>query len=733
MRQRLETWMPWIALSGVSALGLGVAFAFADVAGWLPGETEGARPQTEQPALPETGLEGRSEVLPLAMQPPEKRAEPLAAIAQTPDEPDHVRARYLLAADLIEQGRAGQAIPLLENLAADYSALATHSQVKLAQAQQASNQPEAAQKTWQSLLETHRTDPAAAEALFQLGKQQPEYWDQLLQEFPAHPRSVEVVYKRLTETPNAPKEKDWMLLMARYGLHHPEVLSVVDRLVATYGEQLTPEEWRDVGFAYWEKQNYEGAGKAYSKAPPTAQSLYRAGRGWQIAGKAKEAIAQYTALNAKFPTAPETGLGLMRHADMQPQADAIALLDQVVARFPERAGEALAEKANLLEALGSPETAAKVRQQLLTQYSTSEAAAELRATAARRAAQAGNWKEALQWADQMLKDNGDAEITSEIAFWAAKWARQSGDEQAAVQRFEQIIREHPESYFAWRAAVGLGWEVGNFQTVRSFQPTISLPSRRQPLPAGSPALQELYLLGQDQDAWARWQVEFTNRQNPTVDEQFTDGVLRVNVGDTLDGIYMVSSLAWRTDPADQERHQQLRQHPAYWKTMYPFPYAEEIAQWSAKRSLNPLLVTALIRQESRFQPKIRSVVGAVGLMQVMPDTADWISEKLSLPTYNLENPSDNIQLGTWFLDYTHSEYNDHSLYAVASYNAGPGNVSDWIAKGGYTDEDDFADKIPFPETKGYIRSVFGGYWNYLRLYNPEIARRVEALQQQKRS
>jgi soluble lytic murein transglycosylase len=115
-------------------------------------------------------------------------------------------------------------------------------------------------------------------------------------------------------------------------------------------------------------------------------------------------------------------------------------------------------------------------------------------------------------------------------------------------------------------------------------------------------------------------------------------------------------------------------------------------------------------------------------MQVMPSTAEWIKGKAGLESYDLNNPTDNVKLGTWYLDYTHSEYDDHSLFAVASYNAGPGNVAKWIDQGGYVDADDFAEKIPFPETKGYVRSVFGGYWNYLRLYDPAIAAQVETLQ-----
>jgi soluble lytic murein transglycosylase len=98
-----------------------------------------------------------------------------------------------------------------------------------------------------------------------------------------------------------------------------------------------------------------------------------------------------------------------------------------------------------------------------------------------------------------------------------------------------------------------------------------------------------------------------------------------------------------------------------------------------------------------------------------------VAEKTNLKQYNLEIPNDNIRLGTWFLDYTHGEYDNNSLLAVASYNAGPGNVSKWLRELGISDPDEFVEAIPFDETRGYVRQVFGNYWNYLRLYNPEIS------------
>ena len=729
MRKRLENWLPWAGLAGVSALGIGMAVVLADAAGWLPGRPRASSSTANISQSTQQLANQNSQVIALALQPPAKRARALATIATQPEESlEQLRARYILAVDLIAQGGGGEAIPLLETLGEDYPLLAAYSEVKLGKAQKASGQLEAAQQTWKHVLQDHGDQPAAAEALFLLGRQQPEYWDQLIQRFPAHPRSVEVAYKQLVEKPNHPNEKALLLVITRHGIYHSEVLRLVDRLVEKYGGQLSPEEWQAVGFAYWERQSYKAAGEAYSKAPATPQTRYRAARGLQIGEQRTAAIAGYQALNAQFPEAPETATGLLKLSYLVDKQTALGLLDQVIQRFPEQAGEALVEKAALLEALNSPEAAQKTRETVLTKYSASEAAADLRARYARNAGSTGDWSAALRWADELWQANPDADITAEIGFWAGKWALKAGLTDDAVKRFEAVIRDYPESYFAWRSAVALGWEVGSFQTVRSLEPSITLPNYRIPLPAGSEVLQELYLLGQNRDAWAAWQMEFSDPQNPSIEDQFTDGVLRVGVGDNLDGIFMVSSLSWREEPTEQATYKDLKQHPAYWQTLYPFPYADTIAQWSAQRELNPLLVTALIRQESRFEPQIRSVVGAAGLMQVMPDTASWIQSKTNIQSYNLDNPEDNIKLGTWYLDYTHEEYGNHSLYAVASYNAGPGNVADWIARRNYTDVDEFVDKIPFPETKDYVKSVFGGYWNYLRLYNPEIAQRMQEIQ-----
>ena len=662
--------------------------------------------------------EAKSAVLPLVSLPPQARVSQLEAIASGSQSLEKHRARYLLASDLIQLRQGDKALTWLEGLDSEYPALASQIAVKRAQAYQVKGDTAKAQAAWKDILKTHPDQPVAAEALYALGKSNPEYWNQAIAKFPAHPRTQEIIRQRLSKNPKQPA---LLLLLAK---HNPEAKgmgAVRDRIVDQFASQLTPEDWQAIAFGYWETQEYGKAAKAYALSPQTPRNAYRVGRGYQLKGKRAEAKIGYQKLISLFPEAKETGLGLRRLASLSPSQDALQYLDVVIGKFPDEAAEALFAKAEILDALGSETSAAQARQSVLNQYPSSDAAANYRWKVAQKKAAEGKLQEAWQWAQPITTQSPDSELAPEAAFWVGRWAAQLGRQQEAKAAFEHVLARYPESYYAWRSAQFLGWNVGDFDTVRDMVPNFATPQVRAVPPAGSATLKELYQLGQNSDAWALWQTELENRQEPTVAEQFTDGLMRLGVNDNLIGINKVWYLSLRDTPQERSQWQTLRRAPEYWHALFPFPFSEPIATWSQQRQLNPLLVTALIRQESRFEPKIRSVAGATGLMQVMPGTGSWIAKKIDLEQYNLENPNDNIKLGTWFLDYTHQEYNNNSLLAVASYNAGPGNVSKWVTKYGFTDPDAFIELIPFPETKGYVESVFGNYWNYLRLYNPEIA------------
>ncbi|MBE9068587.1 transglycosylase SLT domain-containing protein [Leptolyngbya cf. ectocarpi LEGE 11479] len=704
--------LPLLLLGGISLASLGLIVFFSQVAKQVLPTAPSGQSQPQQTD---------STVFRLALQPPETRTDMLRQMIATDQKSqDTYLASYLLATDLLAQGNANEALTVLDNQDPSNGAdvLAPYVLLRRGQAQVLAGE---APTSWNELLANYDTHSATAEARYELGKQDPAQWQELVTKHPSHPRAVEVAMEKL----KTGTSKELLLLVAAHGLYHDDYEASLDRLTQEYGQELTPEQWQTVGFGYWENLQYGKASEAYAQAPTSPTSLYRTARGAQIARKKVAAIAAYQKLAQTYPSAPETGLGLIKLADSLPDKAALAALDQAIKTFPDRAGEALLKKANILENLKSPTSAKDARTSVLSQYSDSEAAAELRLSRAHKAAKANDLATARQLAEDLVAATPQSELAAEASFWSGKWSEQQG--QAGRPAYERTVAQYPESYFAWRSAVMLGWEVGNFESVRYLAPELRLPQQRDSLPAGSDTLQLLYRLGQDTEAWSLWQTEFSNAQDPSVAEQFTDGVMRVGVGDNLDGIFMLTSLAWRDKATEKAEYQQLKTTATYWQTVYPFPFFDLIQAWSQERQLNPLLVTALMRQESRFEPKIRSVADAIGLMQVIPSTADWVLTQIGESNDNidakLENPNENIKLGTWYLDYTHREYSNNSMFAVASYNAGPGNVADWIAKG-YGDPDVFAQNIPFPETHGYVEAVFGGYWNYLRLYNPAINRQV---------
>ncbi|MER3433330.1 MAG: tail length tape measure protein [Leptolyngbya sp. ERB_1_1] len=661
-------------------------------------------------------------ISPLVAKAPNERADALQKVTQTASSTlERDRARYLLASDLISQGQGDKALEQLKDLEQSYSVLAAQIGVKRAQAYEAAGKQKEATQTLQAVVNQFPKDPATAEALFTLGRKNPQFWDQALSQFPSHPRSIEIAKTRLKQNP---KQLPLLLLVAKYGTSTDGYTALLDRLVSQFGNQLQPQDWETIAFGYWENQVYDKGAIAYSRAPQTPLTAYRSARGLHLSGK-PGGVERYRQMVQQFPQSPEAGLALTRLADLAdtPQS-AIAYLDQVIQNFPDRAPAALVEKSKMLDKMKSTKTATQMRQLVLTQYASSDAAAEMRWNYAQESAKAGNLKLARQWAEPILTNNPTSEVAPEAGFWAAKWAQTIGNNDQAAKLFQKVLSEHPESYYAWRSAGILGWNVGDFNTVRSMNPQVQKPLSRPELPVGSPAMKELYQLGQDRDAWSHWQIEFQNRVKPSIVEQFTDGVIRLGVGENLDGIYMVGSLRDREAPEDKAQYQQLRKQNGYWQALYPFPYVDTIESWSQQRQLNPMLVTALIRQESRFQPDIKSSVGAVGLMQVMPETGAYIANNIKVKEFKLADPETNIKFGTWYLDYTHLQYNNNSMLAVASYNAGPGAVSGWLSKATTQDPDEFVEAIPYSETRGYVKSVLGNYWNYLRLYNPEISQRV---------
>ena len=631
---------------------------------------------------------------------------------------EQTRNSFLLAANLIDRQQGKEALAKLQGLDREYPLLAAYvllSQGKAYELEQ--NQPQAI-ITWQKLADKYPNSPATAEALCLLGKSNPAYWQQAIAKFPAHPRTQETIRQQLSQNPNQPK---LMAILVKYAPDAPGVDKMRDRLATEYAERLTPQDWVAIADSYWTEWDYAQAGKAYAKSPHTSRNLYRAARGYDIGNDKATAKQYYLQLIEQYPNDSNTGLGLRRLAMIVSPREGLAYLNMTIERFPEQAPEALLEKAEFLDALKSPQSASQALQTLLANYQHSEAAAEYRWNFANKKAEAGDLITAWQWAQPIVTDNPDSPIAPKAGFWIAKWAAKLNRPQDATKAYQSVLARFPRSYYAWRSAVALGWDVGDFTTVRHKVPEVVKVNRIIP-PGGSETFQELYKLGLEPEAWAQFQTEVSGKTELTIADEFTHGLLELHQGKNLRGINQIWYLKDRNKPEDKQQWHQLRQTPEYWQALYPFPFESTILKWSKHRGLNPLLVTSLIRQESRFEPEIESTAGALGLMQVIPSTAKTAAKNIGLTSYSMTNPEDNVNIGTYYLDFTHKKYGNNSMLAVASYNAGPNAVAKWVNRYGLKDEDEFVEKIPYSETKGYVESVFENYWNYMLVYNPEVGK-----------
>jgi hypothetical protein len=153
-----------------------------------------------------------------------------------------------------------------------------------------------------------------------------------------------------------------------------------------------------------------------------------------------------------------------------------------------------------------------------------------------------------------------------------------------------------------------------------------------------------------------------------------------------------------------------------WAESQPEPYAGEVARVARKYGLDPDLLFAVMRVESVYQRRIISHAGAIGLMQIMPRTGRLIADKLGRyesTTTDLLDPRTNLEYSAWYLSSLLERMDGRLPLAIASYNGGPHNVRKWIRSyGSHVPLDAFLERIPFTETKRYVRRVLGYYSRY---------------------
>ncbi|MGD8996599.1 MAG: tetratricopeptide repeat protein [Anaerolineae bacterium] len=427
------------------------------------------------------------------------------------------------------------------------------------------------------------------------------------------------------------------------------------------------------------------------------------------------------------------------HADEGETDEALETYRAFVEAAPdhELAPEALWEAAQLLERSQEIEAAAGAYLDCREAYPDAEVAAPALLRSGLQFYRLDRLSEAAEAWETLAEDYPDSAYHPAAWLWLGKAHLAQGDREAAQAAFDQASTVAPEAYYGLRAA-----QLAVTPDAESFPPSAYRPrddvnGRREAetwladwlgVEAGedlgelSPDLaadgrlqrgRELWRLGRFQQA----KDELEALRRDTYSDALSQYQLALAYGDL--GLYRSSILsAWRLIALSPVTRT-VDAPPFIVQLAYPTPYEDLVLEKAAQTGLDPLLVFALIRQESLFESFAASSASAQGLMQVIPPTGAEIAAELDWPpdyeTADLYCPYVSVRFGTYYLAKQRERFEGRIDAALAGYNGGPGNAQRWLERAG-DDLDLFLETITFGETRLYLQRIREHYAVYRALY-----------------
>jgi soluble lytic murein transglycosylase len=293
----------------------------------------------------------------------------------------------------------------------------------------------------------------------------------------------------------------------------------------------------------------------------------------------------------------------------------------------------------------------------------------------------------------------------QAAYWSAKSQLRMGLDTGARALLQEVWEADPLSLYGFRAAELLG---GPPRPVPLAAPPGDEPGLETEIAAALDRLdllEELGLTAQAALENERMRAHFSAREGGlyALAEAFNAR------GDTFAGILLGREIH-RREGAWNVRLLRI---------VYPFPFRDLVMEHARRRGLDPFLVAGLIRQESMWDAGIGSPAGATGLMQIMPATGRGLARRARLSGYQqswLRRPDVNLQLGTMYLAELMQRYGGNVIDVLAAYNAGPSRLARWRHYPEYQYPELFAERIPFEETRNYVRVVQQNARLYAALY-----------------
>ena len=396
---------------------------------------------------------------------------------------------------------------------------------------------------------------------------------------------------------------------------------------------------------------------------------------------------------------------------------AIVTLDRLVREHPKssEASDALLLRAQLLEAQAQPVEAEATYARLAVGYGDDDDAGRALWRLGWLAWFRRDYEGAKAKWTQLMNLPGGQAFRDNAIYWIGRAHEERGELDLATRQWTESVGREPRGYFGILATARLQRRGAAVPIARELKTPITLPAdvleplRQEPRYAKATALRAAGL-----GAWADGELDEVARRS-------AGEMARLYALSTLfaqDARHHLSLRILRREFLPLARAGYAWLPRPFWDMFYPLGWRAEIASAALKGAVDPLLVSAVVREESSYNPLVRSRVGARGLMQLMPDTARPLARARGMDFRDgdlLDDPAANVELGAAYLGWLVREFGEARL-AVAAYNAGPNRVKEWWAARKSDDLEVWVEQIPYNETRNFVRRVSVGYEEYRRLY-----------------
>ena len=472
---------------------------------------------------------------------------------------------------------------------------------------------------------------------------------------------------------------------------------------------------------------YKEVIETFSEALDIAEVYYKRARVLNYKKEYKEAVNQCEEIIAKFPpseiTIKANYLGGNSLRSLGERYLAIDKYEKIIGQYPESyyARQSYLRLAESYFQLKETEKGISLWRELISKYPNSYESMTSLWDLARHYSNNNADSDALDYYRELSERFSKSNLGDDALYWKGKILENMGSDEEAKIAYEKLIREYPLSYYAER--------IIEQRSDISFTWPVSVSKKEDFINLEEFLIKYDKIEGKGQLSLLRAELfeEISFYKESIVELR---GALNHNSGNifllfTLSDVYKKNkdyydSLNYAEIIFNYlEDNRQLEDLPLeLWQSLYPVYYEDAIRERALEYEIDPLLVLAMIREESRFNSWNESVAGARGLMQIIFSTGEWIAQKLNIEDFNDEmlfSPEMNINLGCWYIDYLKERFSNDSILVISGYNAGPGTTSKWLEQYDRSDLDNFVENIPYSETREHIKKVIKSYQMYKRL------------------